>query len=70
MGKMSCPGSPVPSLPCSNDAAEAALRAIEDELADPTAWSTPKKIARSTERHERAKQTVEELYSRWEQVAG
>jgi ATP-binding cassette subfamily F protein 3 len=52
------------------EAAEAALRAIEDELADPAAWSTPQKTARSTERHERAKKAVEDLYSQWEQVAG
>jgi ATP-binding cassette subfamily F protein 3 len=52
------------------EAAEAALRAIEDELADPGAWSTPKKTARSTKRHEQAKQAVEELYAQWEQVAG
>ncbi len=46
--------------------AEAALAAIEDELADPAAWSGPRKTARSTARHEEAKRTVEELYARWE----
>jgi ATP-binding cassette subfamily F protein 3 len=51
------------------EAAEAALAAIEDELADPAAWSTPAKSAKSTKRHEAAKQAIEELYSRWEQVA-
>jgi ATP-binding cassette subfamily F protein 3 len=51
------------------EAAEAALAAIEDELADPAAWSTPAKSAKSTKRHEAAKQAVDELYSRWEQVA-
>ncbi len=50
--------------------AEAALRAVEDELADPAAWADPKKTARSTARHERAKRTVEELYERWEAIAG
>jgi ATP-binding cassette subfamily F protein 3 len=50
-------------------AAEAALAALEDELADPAAWSTPAKSAKSTKRHEAAKQAVDELYSRWEQVA-
>ncbi len=50
--------------------AEAALRAVEDELADPGAWSDPKQTARSTARHERAKRTVEELYERWEAIAG
>ena len=51
------------------EAAEAALAAIEDELADPAAWSTPAKSAKSTKRHEAAKHAVDELYSRWEQVA-
>jgi len=52
------------------EAAEAALRAIEDELSDPSAWATPEATARSTARHEAAKQTVAELYDRWEAVAG
>ncbi len=52
------------------EAAEAALRELEDELADPSAWADPKKTAASAERHEAARRTVEELYARWEQVAG
>jgi ATP-binding cassette, subfamily F, member 3 len=52
------------------EAAEAALRAIEDELADPAAWANPQRTARSTKRHDAAKRAVEELYSRWETVAG
>jgi ATP-binding cassette subfamily F protein 3 len=52
------------------EAAEAALRVIEDELADPGAWSTPEKGAASTARHERAKRAVEELYARWEDAGG
>ena len=52
------------------EAAEAVLRALEDELADPGAWSTPKDRAHSTARHEAAKQAVAELYQRWEQVVG
>jgi ATP-binding cassette, subfamily F, member 3 len=51
------------------DAAEAALRTLEDELADPAAWATPEASARSAERHEQAKRAVEELYARWEAVA-
>ena len=51
-------------------AAEAALRAVEDELADPAAWATPEATARSTRRHEEAKRAVDELYERWEAVAG
>jgi len=52
------------------EAAEAALRAVEEALSDPAAWATPERTARSTERHDAAKRTVEELYSRWETVAG
>jgi ATP-binding cassette, subfamily F, member 3 len=50
--------------------AEAALRALEDELADPAAWSGPGASARSAARHEQAKREVEALYERWEQVSG
>jgi ATP-binding cassette subfamily F protein 3 len=50
------------------EAAEAALRSLEDELADPGAWSTPKHSADSTARHEQAKRAVADLYARWEQV--
>jgi ATP-binding cassette, subfamily F, member 3 len=51
------------------EAAEAELRAIEDELTDPAAWATPAATARSTARHEAARHSVAELYERWE-VAG
>jgi ATP-binding cassette subfamily F protein 3 len=52
------------------EAAEAAVRALEDELADPSAWSTPEKSAQSTAHHEAAKRTLEQLYERWEAIAG
>jgi ATP-binding cassette subfamily F protein 3 len=52
------------------EAAEAALRAIEEELADPAAWATPERSESSSARHAEAKRTVDELYARWEQVAG
>ncbi len=52
------------------EAAEAALRAVEDELAEPAAWSTPAKTADSTARHEAARRAVEALYERWEAIAG
>ncbi len=52
------------------ETAEAALRAVEDELADPAAWATPEASARSSARHEEAKLKVAELYERWEAVAG
>jgi ATP-binding cassette subfamily F protein 3 len=52
------------------EAAEAALRALEHELADPAAWASPEATARSTARHEQARRSVAELYERWEAVAG
>ena len=51
------------------EAAEATVRALEDELSEPAAWSDPAKSALATARHQAAKQTVDELYRRWEQVA-
>jgi ATP-binding cassette subfamily F protein 3 len=52
------------------EAAEAALRTLEDELADPAAWASAETSAASTARHEAAKRAVEELYERWEAAAG
>ena len=52
------------------EAAEAALKAVEDELGDPAAWSGAEASARSTARHEQAKRAVEELYERLERIAG
>jgi ATP-binding cassette subfamily F protein 3 len=46
--------------------AEAKLRELEDELADPTAWSSPGRVERATKRHAEAKAAVEELYAEWE----
>jgi ATP-binding cassette subfamily F protein 3 len=52
------------------EAAEAALGALEAELADPSTWSDPDRSAGSTARHAAAKRTIEELYARWERIAG
>jgi ATP-binding cassette, subfamily F, member 3 len=49
--------------------AEAALAALEDELADPSKWSSPSRTERSTARHTAAKTAVEEAYARWEQAS-
>jgi ATP-binding cassette, subfamily F, member 3 len=46
--------------------AEAKLRALEDELADPSAWSSPTRVERATKRHAEAKSTLDELYAEWE----
>jgi ATP-binding cassette subfamily F protein 3 len=48
--------------------AEAALAAIEDELADPAMWSSPSRTERSTARHTAAREAVAEAYARWEQA--
>ena len=50
------------------EAAEAALRALEDELAEPSSWETPQRSAESSARHEAARKTIEELYERYEQL--
>ncbi len=52
------------------EVAEAELRALEDELADPAAWAGGEASNRSAARHKAAKLVVEELYERWEAVAG
>src|SRR4051812_34268411 len=52
------------------EAAEAALAAIEAELADPQAWNDPRSAAKSSPRHAEAKKTLDDLYARWEAVAG
>jgi ATP-binding cassette, subfamily F, member 3 len=49
--------------------AEAALRAVEDELADPAMWSSPSRRERSARRHAEAKRAVEEAYARWESAS-
>ena len=49
--------------------AEAALQTLEDELADPSAWSDPKRSAESSRRHEEAKERVAGLYERWEKLS-
>ncbi|HEX5763041.1 MAG TPA: ABC-F family ATP-binding cassette domain-containing protein [Solirubrobacterales bacterium] len=48
--------------------AEAELREVEDELADPAAWSSPGRVERANVRHTEAKRVVEELYARWEEA--
>ena len=50
------------------EAAETALRVLEEELADPAAWADAERSAESSSRHAAAKRTIEELYARWEAV--
>jgi ATP-binding cassette, subfamily F, member 3 len=46
--------------------AEAVLRTVEDELADPAAWVTKYESAKSEARHTAARRAVEEAYARLE----
>ncbi|MEA2349003.1 MAG: ATP-binding cassette, subfamily er 3 [Thermoleophilaceae bacterium] len=48
--------------------AEAALRELEDEMAEPGLWSDADKAADMTDRHARAKGQLESLYERWEKA--
>jgi ATP-binding cassette, subfamily F, member 3 len=45
--------------------AEAELHQLEDELADPAAWSSPGRMQRSTDRHADARRALDELYAQW-----
>jgi len=58
----------VASLEDEIEAAERELRALEDELADPTAWSSAGRSRRAGERHEAAKQAIEGLYAQLEEA--
>jgi ATP-binding cassette subfamily F protein 3 len=48
--------------------AEAQLREVEEELADPGAWSSPDRAEQAGERHLAAKQAVADLYEQWEKA--
>jgi ATP-binding cassette subfamily F protein 3 len=48
--------------------AEAALKALEEELGDPAAWADGDRAAESTARHEAAKRELQQLYARWEEA--
>ena len=48
--------------------AEAELRAVEEELADPAAWASPGHAERAEARHAAAKRAVEELIAEWEEA--
>ena len=48
--------------------AEAAMSALEDELADPAAWATKYEAAKSEARHTAARRAVEEAYARLESL--
>ena len=48
------------------EAAEAALAAVETELADPARWATKYDTAKSEAQHTAAKRAVEQAYAAWE----
>ena len=50
------------------DQAEAELAKLEDELADPAAWSTPEKSKAASRRHDEAKARITSLYAEWEEA--
>ena len=49
--------------------AEAAMRALEDELADPAAWATPYESAKSQARHTAARRAVESAFTELEALS-
>jgi ATP-binding cassette subfamily F protein 3 len=48
------------------EAAQAALEALEHELADPAHWTTPERSAASTRRHDEARAELDRAYAAWE----
>ena len=49
--------------------AEAALKRLEDELADSSNWNDPRTAAKSTRRHEEAQRALADAMARWEEAA-
>src|SRR5205085_10356734 len=49
--------------------AEAAMRALEDELASPEAWATPYESAKSQARHTAARRAVEHAFAELEAIS-
>jgi ATP-binding cassette subfamily F protein 3 len=52
------------------EAAEAAMRTIEEELADPAQWASKYESAKSEARHTAAKRAVEQAYEHLETLGG
>jgi ATP-binding cassette, subfamily F, member 3 len=50
------------------EAAEAAMKALEDELTDPAAWASEYEAAKSQARHTAARRAVEDAYARLEML--
>jgi ATP-binding cassette subfamily F protein 3 len=60
----------IASLERDIEAAEKALGALEEELADPSAWASPTSSERSSARHADAKRKVERLYEELSAAGG
>ena len=58
----------VSDLEAEVERAEASLRELEEELADPDAWASPSAAERATKRHQAAKAELDRLMSEWEQA--
>jgi ATP-binding cassette, subfamily F, member 3 len=52
------------------EAAETAMRSVEDELADPAQWASKYESAKSEARHTAAKRAVEQAYEHLEALQG
>jgi ATP-binding cassette subfamily F protein 3 len=59
-------GAGAKKLEAEIERAEAALRELEEELADPALWADGRTAEKSSRRHEEAKRRVEDLYAQWE----
>jgi hypothetical protein len=49
--------------------AEATLRKLEDELADPSHWGDSRSSTKSMRRHEEAQRALADAMARWEEAA-
>ena len=58
----------VAELEAQIERAEAELKTLEDELADPSMWSSPGRAERASKRHRDAKLAVAELYEEWQEA--
>ena len=45
------------------------FKKLEDELADPSHWSSPERSAKASKRHEKARAKLDDLIARWEAAA-
>ena len=58
----------VRDLEAEVERAEAGLKELEEELANPDAWASPSSAERASERHQAAKAELERLMAEWEEA--